>query len=93
MRVVFKKHDSKPDSIKKEDILTGFELRVNDKLENYHIGHSLLLDYEGDVHKYTIIGMVRTKPIDPTSLEGKIFNTIIVYLKEKTKVDIDSTFG
>jgi len=101
MKVVLKKHDSKPDSLEAKDIITGFELRVNDKLENYHIGHSLILDYDGDVYKFTItdvehrIRMVKTKPTDPTSLEGRIFNTIIVYLKdiETTNTDLESNFG
>lgn len=101
--VIYKLHDSDPNSIEEDDILTGYELRVNDRLNNFHIGHSLRLIFDDVETKYIIVDVEHIIDIkredyrlkDPTSLDGRVSNYTLVFLKEKESPsdDLESKLG
>ena len=101
--IIYKLHNSDPNSIEEEDILTGYELRVNDRLNNFNIGHSVRLIFDDVETKYIIVDIEHIVDIkrenyklkDPTSLDGRVSNYTLVFLKEKetTEDNMDSILG
>lgn len=100
-KIIYKLESSKSDSLEAKDIITGYELRINDKMPIFNIGHLLTINFDGVIRKFRIVDIehivkiLKNKPKVPTSNECKLYNTTIVYLKEKktTKDNMDFMLG